>query len=66
MEKVIHCRDLGFNCDGIIRAQSEKEALELATDHAQKAHGLGEVTPEVEAKLKSVIREEHTATLLMR
>ncbi|MDF9796980.1 putative small metal-binding protein [Catalinimonas alkaloidigena] len=66
MEKVIHCRDLGFNCDGIIRAQTEKEALQLAADHAQKAHGLGEITPELEEKLKSVLREEHTATLLMR
>ncbi|MEK6478784.1 DUF1059 domain-containing protein [Catalinimonas sp. 4WD22] len=66
MKKVIHCRDLGFDCDGIIRAQTEKEALQMAADHAQKAHGLGDVTPEVEAKLKAVIREEHTATLLMR
>jgi len=66
MEKVIHCRDVGFDCDGIIRAQTEAEALQMAADHAQRAHGLDEVTPEVLKKIRSVMRDEHTVTLLMR
>jgi predicted small metal-binding protein len=66
MEKVIRCRDVGFDCDGIIRAQTEEAALQMAIDHAERAHGLQEITPEIVAKVKSVMREEHTATLLMR
>lgn len=66
MERVIHCRDLGFDCDGIIRAQTEKEAIQRAVDHAQKAHGMGELSPEIESQLKSLIKEEHTVSLLMR
>jgi predicted small metal-binding protein len=58
MEKVIHCRDVGFDCDGVIRAKTEEEALKLAAEHANSAHGVKEVTPEVVEKIKSVMREE--------
>ncbi len=58
MEKVIHCRDVGFECDGIIRAKSEEETLKLAAEHATSAHGVNEVTAEIVEKIKSVMREE--------
>jgi predicted small metal-binding protein len=58
MIKVIHCRDVGFDCDGVIRANSEEEALQMAAEHAKAVHGLEKVSPEVVAKLKSIIREE--------
>ena len=58
MEKVIRCRDVGFDCDGVIKAQTEKEALSLAAEHARKVHGVKDVTPEIVQKIKSVMREE--------
>ena len=57
-EKVIHCRDVGFDCNGVIRAKTEKEALQMAAEHASQVHGVREITPEIEAKIRSVIREE--------
>ncbi|MBK8703362.1 MAG: DUF1059 domain-containing protein [Saprospiraceae bacterium] len=57
-EKVIRCRDVGFDCDGVIKAKTEEEALKLAAEHAKKEHGLEEVTPEVVEKIKSVMTEE--------
>jgi predicted small metal-binding protein len=57
MEKVIRCRDVGFDCDGVIKAKTEVEALKLAAEHAKKVHGLKEVTPEVVEKIKSVMKE---------
>jgi predicted small metal-binding protein len=57
MEKVIRCRDVGFDCNGVIKAKTEKEALELAAQHAKSVHGLKEVTPEILEKIKKVIRE---------
>jgi predicted small metal-binding protein len=56
MEKVIHCRDVGFDCDGIIKANTEEEALQLAAEHANSVHGVTEVTPEIVTKLKRAIR----------
>lgn len=58
MGKVIRCRDVGFDCDGVIRAKTEDEALKLAAEHAMKVHGLKEITADVVKKVKSVIREE--------
>ncbi len=58
MTKVIHCREVGFDCDGVIRANSEEEALQMAAEHAKTVHGMDKVSPEVVAKLKSIIREE--------
>ena len=57
-QKVIRCRDVGFDCDGVIKAKTEDEALKLAAEHAQKEHGLKDVTPEVVEKIKSVMTEE--------
>jgi predicted small metal-binding protein len=58
MEKVIHCRDVGFDCNGVIKAKTEKQALELAAEHAKTVHGVTEITPQIVDKIKAVMREE--------
>lgn len=58
MAKVVHCRDVGFDCAGVIRAATEDEALRMAAEHAKTVHGVQEITPEVAAKVKAVIRDE--------
>jgi uncharacterized OsmC-like protein/predicted small metal-binding protein len=55
--KVLHCRDVGFDCDQEIHAQSEEEVLRQAAEHAQQAHGV-EVTPELAAQVQTLIRDE--------
>ncbi len=55
--KVLHCRDVGFDCDQVIRAKSEEEVLRQAAEHAQKTHGV-EVTPELAAQVQTLIRDE--------
>ncbi|WP_143962504.1 DUF1059 domain-containing protein [Litoribacter populi] len=57
MEKVIYCRDVGFDCDGVIKATTEDEALKMAAHHAQTVHGVKEITPDMAAKIKSVMME---------
>jgi len=58
MTKVIRCRDVGFDCDGVIKAKTEEEALNLAAAHAKSAHNVKEVTPDIVKKIKSVMKEE--------
>ena len=58
MKKVIHCRDVGYDCNGVIRANNEEEALQQAAQHAREVHGLAEVSPEILEKIKSVMKEE--------
>jgi predicted small metal-binding protein len=58
MGKIIRCRDVGFDCNGVIKAKTEAEAMTLAAAHAKSVHGIKEITPEIVAKLQSVITEE--------
>jgi predicted small metal-binding protein len=58
MEKVIRCKDVGFDCPGVIRAPTEDEAMKKAAEHARTAHGIKDITPEIAAKVKSVMRTE--------
>jgi predicted small metal-binding protein len=58
MAKIVHCRDVGFDCDGVVRADTEESALKMVVEHARTVHGLETVSPEVVEKVKSVMREE--------
>ena len=58
MAKVVHCRDVGFDCDGVVRAETEEDALRQVAEHARSVHGLEEVSPEIAEQVRSVMREE--------
>ena len=55
--KTLHCNDAGFDCAGVIRAESEEEVLSQAGEHAKAVHNT-EVTPELAEQLKVLIRDE--------
>ena len=58
MAKVIRCKDVGFDCEGVVRADSEEQVLQMAAEHAKAEHGVTELTDEMVAKVKTVIRDE--------
>jgi predicted small metal-binding protein len=58
MTKVVHCRDVGFDCEGVIRADTEGEALAQAAAHAQAVHNVQEITPEIQEAVRAAIRDE--------
>ncbi|GAB3507765.1 hypothetical protein GCM10027341_42810 [Spirosoma knui] len=55
--KTLHCRDAGFDCEGVIRATTDDDVLTQAAEHAQTVHGVT-VTPEMAGQLKGLIRDE--------
>ncbi len=55
--KVLYCRDVGFDCEHKITAESTQQVLQQAAEHAQTVHNV-EVTPEVAEQVKSLIKEE--------
>lgn len=58
MTKILHCKDVGFDCDGVIRAETEVEVLKMAAEHAQSAHNLNELSDEVVEKVRAAICDE--------
>ena len=55
--KVLKCADLGFQCAGVIRAESMDEVLQQAASHAKAVHGV-DVTPDLAEKVKAATRTE--------
>jgi predicted small metal-binding protein len=40
MTRELHCRDVGFDCDAVVVAESDDEILAQAAEHAQTVHGM--------------------------
>jgi predicted small metal-binding protein len=58
MTLVVRCRAIGFDCDGVIKAESEEELMKQVAAHADEVHNVTEVTPELVEKVRSVVYEE--------
>ena len=58
MTKVIRCNDLGFVCDGVIRAETKTKVIKQAAEHARKVHNLQKMTKKVVAEFSAAIRDE--------
>jgi predicted small metal-binding protein len=58
MAKVLRCRDVGLDCEGEIRANTEEEILRQAAEHAQTTHNMKDMPPEVVQKVRAAIRDE--------
>ena len=58
MTIVVNCRDLGFDCDGVVKGETMDNVLKQVAAHAKDAHNVTEVTPEMVAKVQEVKKEE--------
>jgi len=58
MTKVVYCRDVGMDCDGVVRAETEEEVLQKVAEHAKNVHNLTEISKELVEKVRKVMRDE--------
>jgi predicted small metal-binding protein len=58
MAKVLQCRDLGFDCDGVVRGETNEEVLQGAAQHAQEVHGISPLPDEDKQQAMTLIRDE--------
>jgi len=56
--KTLNCREAGFECDYVVKGETDEEVLRNGGEHAMKAHGMKaeDMTPEMKQKLKGLIR----------
>ena len=57
MTRELHCADVGFDCEGVIKGESDDDVMEKAAAHARDVHGLTEVDAETAAKIRSQIHD---------
>jgi predicted small metal-binding protein len=51
------CKDAGApQCDTVLRGNTDDEIMRQAAAHAQKAHGMAQLTPEMEQSLRQKIQ----------
>jgi len=53
----LKCKDVGFDCPGVVRGATKEEVLKQAAAHASEVHKV-QVTPELAAKVSEQIREK--------
>ena len=53
--KELRCREVGFDCEGVVRAESEDEVLRQVAEHARKVHGLTEIDESMAQQIRSRI-----------
>jgi predicted small metal-binding protein len=56
--KTISCREAGFDCDHVVKGETEEDVMKNGAEHAMKVHGMKEedITPELKQKIKGLIR----------
>lgn len=59
--KTITCRDAGIDCNYVAQGQTNEEVMKNAAEHGRQKHGMQNITPELQQKMKSLIRDEKQA-----
>jgi predicted small metal-binding protein len=56
--KTVSCREAGFDCDHVVKGETEEEVIKNGAEHAMKVHDMKEedMTPEMKQKIKALIR----------
>jgi predicted small metal-binding protein len=55
--KQFSCGTVVPGCDGVVSGESEDELLAAAAEHAEQAHGMTEIPPEVVDRIRAGIVE---------
>ncbi len=58
MAKVVSCKDVGVDCDFVMRGETTEDILQQAAEHARTVHNMIEIPPDVAEKLRGAIRDE--------
>jgi predicted small metal-binding protein len=57
MSKVLKCREVGLDCNFVVRADTEEEIMKQIAAHANITHGVKDMPEEVIVRVRSVIRD---------
>ena len=55
--KLLGCRDLGADCDFLVRAEKEDEVMTLVSEHVCRVHGRCKISPELKDKMQVAMKK---------
>lgn len=53
--KELRCREVGFDCEGVVRAETEEAVLRQAAEHAKTVHGMTQLDDATVRQIRSKI-----------
>jgi predicted small metal-binding protein len=56
--QAVRCRDVDFECDGLVWADIEQEVWVQVAAHGKTVHNLGTISEEMVDQVRRVTREE--------
>ena len=51
------CKDLGMDCNFVVKAKGEEKLMKKASKHLAKKHKIAQVTPDMIARAKGAIKK---------
>jgi predicted small metal-binding protein len=54
--KELRCREVGFDCQAVVRAETEESVMRQAAEHAKTQHGIKQLDDATTQKIRSKIR----------
>ena len=55
--KELNCKDVGFDCEGVIHGESEDDVMAQAAVHARDAHGLETIDDDTGLAIRAQIHD---------
>jgi predicted small metal-binding protein len=57
--KTISYREAGFECDYIVKGETEEDAIRNGAEHTINEHGMkpGHIIPETKEKIRALVRD---------
>ena len=55
--KELNCKDVGFDCEGVIQGESEEDVMAKAAVHARDVHGLATIDDETASAIRAQIHD---------
>ncbi len=59
MDKKLHCRDIGLDCDSVVCGNTDEEVVTKAGQHVLATHGIEGFSKEFYNKARAAVREGH-------
>ncbi len=56
--KALRCRDVGFDCAAVMRAETKVEIIRQLAEHAKIVHNLSEISEQAIARMRQAIHDE--------
>lgn len=57
MTRELNCRDAGFDCEAVVRAETDDEVMAQAATHVAEVHGMTELDDTTANHIRSQIHD---------